>query len=138
MKSFYLDRATYNFVQRELYRYEAYKKELILCREEILEGSPSPPDGQPKGNQTGNPTEQKALKLVSGVRIINLERTIAAISNTLSMIDDKGREVFREIYVNGRHDNEKICMDLCISLTGFKDRKHQIIYLTAENLGLLK
>lgn len=56
---------------------------LLSRKQEILYGSPPPPDGMPRGNGTSNPTENKAITLA----VINEQ--LKAIEQT--MMDLKGR-----------------------------------------------
>lgn len=50
---------------------------LLGRREALLHGSPLPPDGQPRGSGTSNPTEQKAMMLCTiGTQIEAIEQTI--------------------------------------------------------------
>ena len=43
-------------VKEELYGYWDNQKKLEELKLEIIEESPGPADGQPRGNKTGNPT----------------------------------------------------------------------------------
>lgn len=133
-----IDRAVYRFIEHELYNYEFYKKEYELQRMMILEGSPLPSDGQPKGNQTGNPTEQKALKLVSGIGLLNLERTINAITQTISELDTLDHDVYVNVYVRCRKDKLKMCNDIGISFSGLKRAKLRIITKAGIKLGVIR
>ena len=49
-------------MENELYQYWDNKKELEEMQNNILDESPNPPDGLPRGNKTSNPTEQKEIK----------------------------------------------------------------------------
>lgn len=68
-------------MDRDIYMQMFY---LIRCyprlldrREALLYGSPPPPDGQPRGSGTGNPTEQKAVILCTiDTQIEAIEQTI--------------------------------------------------------------
>ncbi len=133
-----IDRAIYRYIEHELYNYEFYKKELELERMMILEGSPSPPDGQPKGNQAGNPTEQKAVRLTSSIGIIQLERTINAISQTISELDKLDYDVYVNVYAKGRKDKLKMCNDIGISFSGLKRAKRRIITKAGIKLGVIR
>ena len=57
--SHYMDHNIYMQMKYLLENYPNLKEQ----RERLLYGSPAPADGLPKGNNIGNPTEQKALVL---------------------------------------------------------------------------
>ena len=59
-----MDKREKAFVELEMSRYLLYKKEIEVERERILNMSPLPPDGMPRGNSVSNPTESKAIKLI--------------------------------------------------------------------------
>ena len=133
-----IDKGIYGYIVHELSALDKHKRELELLRMQILEGSPLPADGQPKGNQTGNPTEHKATQLITSEGIMQLERSIKAVEQALIMVDDKGRDVYREVFAKGRRDNHKICIDICISYSALKRRKKQLIELTGKYLGVIR
>lgn len=132
-----IDKRIYGYIVHELSNLDAHKKELEQLRMQILEGSAMPADGQPKGNKTGNPTERKALLLVTSESIIHLERSIWAVENALLQTDDKGRDVYREVFARGRRDNHKICIDINVSYSALKRRKKQLIEAVGRNLGVI-
>lgn len=133
-----IDRAVYRFIEHELYNYEYYQKEFELQRRMILESSPSPSDGQPRGNKTGDPTADKALKLAGSMGLINLERTINAITQTIKELNEVERDVWENVYVKCRKDKVRICQDLCISESRLKRAKLRIITRTGVKLGLIR
>ena len=63
-------------MENELYQYWDNQKELEDLQNDIIEASPEPADGQPKGNATGNSTEQKAVKLRTSRTILAVERRL--------------------------------------------------------------
>ena len=81
-----IDREVYRYIEHEMYHYREYQKELREYEEEILEGSPEPPDGQPKGSGTSNPTENKALKLITPKGYREMEKTISTIWHNLTLL----------------------------------------------------
>lgn len=52
----------HNLHMQMVYLIDGYE-ELLEQKKEVLYGSNPPPDGQPKGNSVGNPTEKKGLVL---------------------------------------------------------------------------
>lgn len=133
-----IDKRLYKYIEYELYHYEQYKKDIQLMREEILEGSPMPPDGQPKGSELSNSTESKAIKLNSSVAIMRMEKTVAAIEQTIKRLNDLQKTVFELVYIAGRKDRYKMCDELHISIETFKRCKQTIILSTGTELGIIK
>lgn len=56
---YYMPHDLYMRVQYIIKGYDRLKKDYM----DILYSSPPPPDGMPRGNENGSPTERKALKL---------------------------------------------------------------------------
>lgn len=77
---------------------------LIDRREEVLHGNPPPPDGQPKGKGTGNPTQEKALVLsvlnsqIQGISQVIIELT-GKYSNAYSNEEFEAYEAFKDYVV---------------------------------------
>lgn len=72
----------HDIYMQALYKIKGYRN-LVRRREKILYGSPSPPDGMPRGNGSSNPTEQKALVLA----VINAD--LEAIEQTIIELQGK-------------------------------------------------
>ena len=77
-------------IENELYQYWDNKKELEEMQRDIIESSPEPPDGQPRGNNTSNTTEQKAIKLRTSRSILAVERRLKYIENAIARLNEKG------------------------------------------------
>ena len=82
-----IDKEVYKYINHELQHYEENKKELERLKAEIIEQSPGPSDGQPRGNTTGNPTEQKTMKLLTSAAILRIERTTKAIDKIYNQLN---------------------------------------------------
>ena len=65
-------------------------------REEILEASAAPPDGQPRGTQIGNPTERKAVQLTERGKFCGL------VDKALKSVPDYYREDIKKAAIYGR------------------------------------
>ena len=107
-------------------------------RQAILDSSPLPPDGQPKGTALSNPTEKKAIALWSNIGIVALQRSINAVEQTIKELDQTHKDVFEQIYINGRRDIYKLCDELCISEPTLRRKKSNIVMLTGKNLGVIR
>lgn len=133
-----IDAAVYRYIEHELYNYQRYKKELELERQAILDGSPLPPDGQPRGTALSNPTEKKAIALWSNIGIVALQRSINAIEQTYSELDEEHRKVFIEVYEKKRKDWYWIGRDLGMAERTIMRKKSNIVMLAGKNLGIIR
>ena len=118
-----------------------HKSEFIFFQsncQAILDSSPFPPDGQPRGNAVGNPTERKVIDLWSNIGIIALQRSINAVEQTIKELDQTHKDVFEQVYINGRRDIYKLCDELCISEPTLRRKKSNIVMLTGKNLGVIR
>lgn len=132
-----IDRRVYKYIEYEMYHYIEYKKEIANIREEILEGSPEPPDGQPKGSGTSNPTENKALKLITPKGYSEMEKTISSIDTALSLLSERQKEIFKLQYVNQENVNA-ICRKLYISYETFNRDRRKVVEKVGLELGAIK
>lgn len=133
-----IDAAVYRYIEHELYNYQRYKKELELERQAILDSSPLPPDGQPRGTVLSNPTEKKAIALWSNIGIVALQRSINAIEQTYSELDEEHRKVFIEVYEKKRKDWYWIGRDLGMAERTIMRKKSNIVMLAGKNLGIIR
>lgn len=133
-----IDKRVYRYIEYEMYHYIEYKKEIQNMREEILEGSPTPADGQPRGTSTGNPTENKALKLSMSVGYAAMEKTINAIDNALEMLTERHRKIFEMIYIKKRKDRYSMSDDLYISYDTLNRNKNELVEMVGRELGVVK
>lgn len=133
-----LDSRVYRYIEYELYHYEQYKRDIKRERERILEGSPPPPDGMPKGGKEGKPTEEKAVRLSSSASIAAMERVVEAVDMALRILPETGAALFRLWYVKGRKDRYAVCDQLHISEATFTRYKRQLIETVAKELGMTK
>lgn len=69
-----------------LWRIRAEFLDSLREREEVLEASPAPTDGQPRGTVTSNPTQQKA------VRLTEVGRFYDAVMASLRVIPENYRD----------------------------------------------
>ena len=81
-------------MENELYQYWDNKKELEEMQREIIDSSPEPLDGQPRGNGTSNPTEQKAIKLRTARSILIVERKLKYVENAIARLNEDEKEIF--------------------------------------------
>jgi RinA family phage transcriptional activator len=121
-------------MENELYQYWDNKKELKEMQQDILDGSPNPPDGMPKGNMTSNPTEQKAIALRTTRSIMAVERRLSYIENAINRLNEDEKKVF-EIIFKERHNQKMAETYKYISKDTYYNTYNKIIYFTAVEFG---
>lgn len=132
-----IDKKVYNYIEFELQHYEENKKELERLREEILDASPSPADGQPKGQGgTGKPTEIKAVKLMSSTALLKLENTITAIEKVKIQLNKDYTKFFELNYIK-QAGIVKTCNEIPIGERTYYNMRDKIVYAVGQELGLL-
>lgn len=121
-------------MENELYQYWDNKKELEEMQKDIIESSPEPPDGQPKGNSISNSTEQKAIKLRTSRSILAMERRLKYIENAVARLNEEEKRIF-EIIFKERHNQKMAETYKYISSDSYYNVYRKIIYYTAIEFG---
>lgn len=133
-----MNKSIENFIEGELYAYHDNLKEIQLRREEIIEGSPGPPDGMPRGNATSNPTESKAMRLMSSRAILCVEKRLEAIKKVLDRYEDN--EAMKKLidlrYFKRSHTPFGVMGELHISQKTFYRWRRELLQEIASELGL--
>lgn len=122
-------------VTNELYHYWDNVKMLEELKEEIIEASPSPPDGLPRGNLRGSPTESKVMKLNSRAILVTANK-IMQIENVIKMLNKDEKEVF-EVIFKERLSYIQAYMRKEISKSMYYNVKSKIILLIAFEMGYI-
>lgn len=121
-------------IENELYHYWDNKKELEEMQRDIIESSPEPPDGQPRGNSVSNTTEQKAIKLRTSRSILAVERRLKYIENAIARLNEDEQKIF-EIIFKERHNQKMAETYKYISSDTYYNVYRKIIYYTAVEFG---
>ena len=121
-------------VKEELYGYWDNQKKLEELKKEIIESSPGPADGQPKGNGTGNPTESKAIRMMTSRAILVVAERLHYIDNAVSRLNEEEREIFEIIFKKKLNQRAAETYE-CISKSQYYNLYNKIIYLAAIELG---
>lgn len=121
-------------IENELYQYWDNKKELEEMQRDIIESSPEPADGQPRGNNTSNTTEQKAIKLRTSRSILAVERRLKYIENAIARLNEDEQKIF-EIIFKERHNQKMAETYRYISKDSYYNTYNKIIYFTAVEFG---
>lgn len=122
-------------VMNELYHYWDNVKLLEELKEEIIEASPAPPDGLPKGNLRGSPTESKVMKLNSRAILVTANK-IMQIENVIKMLNEDEREVF-EIIFKDRMNRIQAYTKKNIPNGMYYFVRNKMINLTAYEMGYI-
>lgn len=133
-----MNKETENFIAAELAAYHDNLRDLENLREDIMEGSPGPPDGMPRGNTTSNPTADKAIRLISSRVLLCVERRTVAITKVLNRNRDDATlmELIKMSFFNRTHTPIGVCKELHISRRSYYRRRREFLGQIAEELGL--
>lgn len=131
-----IDKKVYKYIDYELQHYEENKKKLDELRLDIIDSSPEPSDGQPRGNSTGNPTEQKGMKLVSSIALLKIESTIKVIDKVYNQLNDEYKLFFNWNYKENA-GIVKTCQKVNISEKTYHRWRDNIVYATGKEMGLI-
>ena len=125
------------YIKNELYQYWDNCKDLEELKQDIIDESPPPADGQPKGNGTGKPTERKVIKiseLMSTKRILTAEKKIRGIERAFARLAKEEMEVVELIFKEGK-SQIYAQMNNGISKDTYYNTMNKIIYITAIEFG---
>jgi RinA family phage transcriptional activator len=129
-----LDRIIFRYVERELYNYDAIKRQLAQTREEIIHHTPD--RGSPtSGGSPGNPTETKAIKLAMSTSAAYAERTLDAIDTACRMMNQDQRTLYAEKYRKGKLWPQ-ICREQYWSERKYHYVRNAVVRIAAECMGL--
>ena len=131
-----IDKKVYKYIDYELQHYEENKKELERLREEILEASPAPADGLPRGNAPRNPTEQKTMKLVSSTALLKIESTIKTIDKVYDQLNNEYKLFFDWNYKKSA-GIVRTCQEVNIAEKTYYRWRDSIVYNVGMELGII-
>lgn len=87
-------------MDRELRQYWTNKKKLERLEKDIIDESASG-NGQPRSNDISNPTERKAIRLMSTRSILYCRERITYIENVIKQLNSFEKQVFLFIFKDG-------------------------------------
>lgn len=126
-----------DYIKNELYHYWDNKIDFENLDKSIIEKSPPPADGQPRGSGIGNPTQQKAEQLAnlrSSKSILLLERKLKAIEKVFSRLSKEEYEIVELIFKKGQ-SQIYTQMHNYINKDTYYNTYNKVIYLTAVEFG---
>jgi len=130
-----INKSVFRYIEHEMYCYKETKRELQMCREDIIDGTNKPDAGGRSG--ISDPTGQKSVKLTSSTFMAKAERTLNAIDNSLEILGDKHRELFNLRYLEVRPWRE-VYLEMNISDRSYFRLRRELVISVGLNLGLLK
>lgn len=132
-----IDKKVYGYIDYELKHYDENTKKIDEIRANIIEASPEPSDGQPKGQGgTGNPTERKGIKLVSSTSLLKLESTNNAIKKVYMQLNQNYKKFFDWNYIK-QVGIVRTCQEVHISEATFYRWRDKIVYAVGEEMGII-
>lgn len=132
-----IDKKVYGYIDYELKHYSENTKKIDEIRANIIEASPEPADGQPKGQGgTGKPTERKGIKLVSSTSLLKMESTNNAIKKVYSQLNEAYKDFFDWNYIK-QVGIVRTCQEANISEATFYRWRDKIVYAVGEEMGII-
>ena len=86
------------YVESELRDYHQIKQDLRVLREDILNESPTPPDGMPRSTEISDPTYRKTQKLLTSRQIKYLANLFACVTEVLNELPPEKYELVKVTY----------------------------------------
>lgn len=131
-----INKKIYNYIDFELSNYKTYEKKIEEIRKGIIDSSPPPADGQPKGNKKSDPTLDKVIELSTPLAISRMEFNKACIDKALKKLDQVHNKFFELNYI--KEDSMiKICNDMPIGERTYYRLKGKIIEYVAREMGMI-
>ncbi len=127
------------YIEAELRGYHETMIELEALHDDMINESPLPPDGMPRGGETSDPTFNKTMKLLTCKRLNQMHRVTYAIGNVVwSLPPDKLKLVKLKYWTRPQTLTDTgIAMKLCCHPKTFYLWRAEICKAIANELGML-
>ena len=127
------------YIEAELRGYHDTMIELEALRDDMINESPLPPDGMPRGTETSDPTFNKTMKLLTCKRLNQMYRVTYAIGNVVwSLPPDKLKLVKLKYWTKPQeYTNTGISMQLHIDRATYFRWLNGILELIGKEMGIL-
>lgn len=127
------------YIEAELRDYYKNKKDLADLQEAILHGTGSADPSGIRGSGNSDPTQRKALALMTNARIKKLEETIQAIEVVVGELDEEKRRLVEMKYWTRPKTltDEGIAQHLHISSRTLREWNRKIIHSIGVEMGLI-
>jgi len=130
-----IDKSVFKYIEYELYSYQQTKKEIKICRDSIINGSPCIDEIKTKG-KISNPTANKANKLVTSAFLNKSERTINAINKSMEILNYNHKRLFELRYVEGLYWKE-VYLEMNLSDRSYYRLRRELVMTVGIQLGML-
>ena len=129
-----INRRVFRYIEFELYNYDKTKLELEQEEEDIREGTFTP-DNSPVQSKPGDTTATKAVRLTTNTAIVRMTKTLQAINQALSLLDESHNQVFELKYRQNNH--WRVVADrMFVSQDTYFKRRRELIEMVALQMGL--
>ncbi len=129
-----INKSIFRYIEHELYNYEQTKKDLVLYREQVLEGTPKPEVSAQSG--LSDTTANKAIKLTTSTFVMQAERIINAVDKSLAILGKKHKILFKLKYTDCIPWQE-IILEMNISDRSYFRLRREIVATVGQQLGLI-
>lgn len=125
------------YIEAELRDYHQTKHELEGLKIDLINMSPRPPDGMPRGNSVSDPTADTVSSLLLDRRIARLETVVKGIESVLTDLDDDKLMLVKLKYWQRPRQltNSGIAMEMYVDRKTIDRWNTAICYAIALELG---
>ena len=128
-------RAVFNYIEHELYCYQATRQELEVLREEIIAGA-TPREVAVAGGWHPDPTGRKAVRLLTNAALARMTRVVRAVDRALARLDESHRRLFVLRYQQCR-SWPNVCQEMALSERSYFRLRRELVLAVAYELGLV-
>lgn len=133
-----INKRIYDYIDYELSNYKDYKQKIENIRKNIIDSSPNPPDGLPRGNTTSDPTADKVIGLNTPMAIARMEFNKQCIDKAKDRLDKYHNQFFTKNYIENNGQNKiGVCYELSISERTYYRMKKKVIEYVGKEMGLI-
>ena len=134
IEKYRLSKNTYRYVENEIRLYKHTQKELERLKNDLINESSLAPEV--RGTDVGDPTANKVIKLRLNKKILDMEKTIAAIEKVYRTLTGDKKTVMEEYWI-GRYTTPGLAGKLGVNETTVRRWKRFIVYSVAIELKYL-
>lgn len=129
-----------SYIEAEIRDYHRTRKALAELREDMLNTSPAPPDGMPRGTDTSDPTYNRTQKLLTCRQVQYYSRVLSAISVVLDNLPPEKYRLVELTYWTQPQTLTPvgIAMELNCTRATFYNWRNEICEEVARELGMLR
>jgi len=127
------------YIEAEIRGYHDTMIELEALRDDMINESPLPPDGMPRGTETSDPTFNKTMKLLTCKRLNQMHRVTYAIGNVVwSLPPDKLKLVKLKYWTKPQQLTDVgVAMQLNCTPKTFYNWRAEICRAIAKEMGMM-